>query len=124
MKARCKIACLKLFYCYLQEFSIHRKSKQGLLGRWTDSLQNLAAVYLAKGRPGDFDLTLQYAQALTDKLANIEKISHRVNKEQQGELKVHLSLYFSSTLHYCFVFCVVVFLFLTMGGDWLVSIFN
>ncbi|KAF4518509.1 hypothetical protein B566_EDAN009709 [Ephemera danica] len=68
------------------EFSIHRKSKQGLLGRWTDSLQNLAAVYLSKGRPPDFDQTLNYVQALSDKLANIEKISHRVNKEQQEHL--------------------------------------
>lgn len=68
----------------IQDFAIFRKSKQGLIGRWTDSIQNISGVYLAKGRPADFDKMLQYTQLLTDKLSSVDKISQRVNKEQQG----------------------------------------
>jgi len=73
-----------------QDFAIFRKTKQGLIGRWTDSIQNISGVYLAKGRPADFDQMLHYTQLLSDKLTSIEKISHRVNKEQQGWHLNHL----------------------------------
>ncbi|CAG2066428.1 unnamed protein product, partial [Timema podura] len=66
-----------------QEFSIHRKSRQGLLGRMSSSFNNLAAVYMIRQRAPEFEHVREYVTMLGEKLSSIDKISQRIHKERQ-----------------------------------------
>nr|CAD7572908.1 unnamed protein product [Timema californicum] len=68
------------------EFSIHRKSRQGLLGRMSSSLNNLAAVYMIRQRSPEFEHVREYVTMLGEKLSSIDKISQRIHKERQDYL--------------------------------------
>ncbi|KAK7872738.1 hypothetical protein R5R35_011873 [Gryllus longicercus] len=68
------------------EFAIHRKSRQGLLGRMSSSFHNLAAVYMMRQRPAEFDQVRDYVATLGDKLLSVEKVSQRIQKERQDYL--------------------------------------
>lgn len=78
------------------EFNIHRKSGQGILGRVTDSLQNLTTNYLVRQRSPEFDSVKDYANALGEKLTQLEKVGRRLHKERQayqGELNQFQQLF-------------------------------
>lgn len=68
------------------EFSIHRKSRQGLLGRMSSSFHNLAAVYMMRQRTPEFEQVREYVNTLGEKLNSIDKISQRIHKERQEYL--------------------------------------
>nr|CAD7456820.1 unnamed protein product [Timema tahoe] len=68
------------------EFSIHRKSRQGLLGRMSSSFNNLAAVYMIRQRTPEFEHVREYVTMLGEKLSSIDKISQRIHKERQDYL--------------------------------------
>ncbi|KAG8233463.1 hypothetical protein J437_LFUL013750 [Ladona fulva] len=75
------------------EFSIIRKSKRqdgtggGFLGRFSDSIHNLANVYLARDRaPPEFERVSEYVAGLGDKLANVDKVGARIHKERLEHL--------------------------------------
>nr|CAD7398034.1 unnamed protein product [Timema cristinae] len=68
------------------EFSIHRKSGRGLLGRMSSSLNNLAAVYMIRQRTPEFEHVREYVTMLGEKLSSIDKISQRIHKERQDYL--------------------------------------
>nr|CAD7599503.1 unnamed protein product [Timema genevievae] len=68
------------------EFSIHRKSRQGLLGRMSSSFNNLAAVYMIRQRAPEFEHVREYVTMLGEKLSSIDKISQRIHKERQDYL--------------------------------------
>ncbi|KAJ9593180.1 hypothetical protein L9F63_015277, partial [Diploptera punctata] len=68
------------------EFAIHRKSRQGLLGRVSSSFHNLAAVYMIRQRNLEFDQVREYVTCLGEKLINVDKISQRIYKEGQEYL--------------------------------------
>ncbi|XP_034256058.1 sorting nexin-30-like isoform X2 [Thrips palmi] len=78
------------------EFNIHRKSGQGILGRVTDSLQNLTTNYLVRQRSPEFDSVRDYANTLGEKLTQLEKVGRRLQKERQayqGELNQFQQLF-------------------------------
>jgi sorting nexin-7/30 len=68
------------------EFSIHRKSRQGLLGRMSTSFHNLAAVYMMRHRTQEFEQVREYVAALGEKLNSVDKISQHIHKERQDYL--------------------------------------
>ena len=68
----------------LQEFLIHRKSGPGILGRVTDSLQNLTTTYLVRQHSPEFDSVRDYASTFGEKLGQLEKVGRRIYKEHQG----------------------------------------
>ncbi|XP_066992719.1 sorting nexin-7 [Anabrus simplex] len=68
------------------EFAIHRKSRQGLLGRMSSSFHNLAAVYMMRHQSPEFDQVREYVTTLGEKLGSIDKISQRIQKERQEYL--------------------------------------
>lgn len=71
------------------EFLIHRKSGPGILGRVTDSLQNLTTTYMVRQGSTEFDSARDYINTLGEKLGQLEKFGRRLHKERlayQGEL--------------------------------------
>lgn len=68
----------------IQEFLTHRKNRGNVLGKMTDSLQNMASTYTIKQRPLEFEQIRDYCTALGEKLSTIDKINHRIHKERQG----------------------------------------
>ncbi|KAE8747661.1 hypothetical protein FOCC_FOCC005641 [Frankliniella occidentalis] len=71
------------------EFLIHRKNGPGILGRVTDSLQNLTTTYLVRQRSPEFDSVRDYVNTFGEKLNQMEKVGRRLHKERQayqGEL--------------------------------------
>ncbi|XP_047102420.1 sorting nexin-30-like isoform X3 [Schistocerca piceifrons] len=68
------------------EFSIHRKCRLSLLGRVSNSLQNLASVYMMHQKNSEFDRIRDYLTSLGEKLTNIDKIAQRIQKERQEYL--------------------------------------
>ncbi|XP_046388666.1 sorting nexin-7-like [Ischnura elegans] len=76
------------------EFSIIRKTKRqdgsgggGFLGRFSDSIHNIANVYLARERaPPEFERVSEYVASLGDKLANVDKVGARIHKERLEHL--------------------------------------
>ncbi|PSN51060.1 hypothetical protein C0J52_01520 [Blattella germanica] len=67
----------------VKEFAIHRKSRQGLLGRVSSSFHNLAAVYMMRQRTTEFEQIREYVSCLGEKLNSVDKISQRIQKEGQ-----------------------------------------
>lgn len=55
-----------------------------MLGKVTDSLQNIASTYTMKQRHLEFEQIRDYCTALGEKLSAIDKINHRIHKERQG----------------------------------------
>lgn len=55
-----------------------------MLGKVTDSLQNIASTYTMKQRHFEFEQIRDYCTALGEKLSAIDKINHRIHKERQG----------------------------------------
>jgi len=55
-----------------------------VLGKVTDSLQNIATTYTIKQRHLEFEQIRDYCIALGEKLSTIDKINHRIHKERQG----------------------------------------
>lgn len=53
----------------------------------TDSLQNIASTYTMKQRHFEFEQIRDYCTALSEKLATVDKINHRIHKERQGITK-------------------------------------
>ncbi|XP_012251856.2 sorting nexin-30-like isoform X2 [Athalia rosae] len=84
------LSCDKNLYIFLTakpaEFSIHRKTRNNVLVKMTDSLQNMASVYTMKQRHLELEQVRDYCVALVDKLLTIDKISHRIQKERQEYL--------------------------------------
>ncbi|XP_021925634.1 sorting nexin-7-like [Zootermopsis nevadensis] len=68
------------------EFSIHRKSRQGILGRMSTSFHNLAAVYMMRQRAQEFEQVREYVTTLGEKLSSVERVSQRIHKERQDYL--------------------------------------
>ncbi|XP_063229993.1 sorting nexin-7-like [Bacillus rossius redtenbacheri] len=68
------------------EFSIHRKSRQGLLGRVSSSFHSLASVYMIRQSSPEFEQVGEYVGMLGEKLACIDKIGQRIHKERQDHL--------------------------------------
>ena len=50
----------------------------------TDSLQNIASTSTIKQRHFEFEQIRDYCTALSEKLATVDKINHRIHKERQG----------------------------------------
>jgi sorting nexin-7/30 len=73
-----------------KEFSIHRKSHQGLLGRMSTSFHNLAAVYMMRQRTQEFEQVREYVTTLGEKLNSVDKVSQRLQKERQGMWRSNL----------------------------------
>jgi hypothetical protein len=71
-------------FLFWKEFSIHRKSRQGLLCRMSTSFHNLAAVYMMRHRTQEFEQVREYVAALGEKLNSVDKISQHIHKERQG----------------------------------------
>ncbi|PNF32711.1 Sorting nexin-7 [Cryptotermes secundus] len=68
------------------EFLIHRKSRQGFLGRMSTSFHNLAAVYMMRQRTQEFEQVREYVTSLGEKLNSVDRISQRIHKERQDYL--------------------------------------
>jgi hypothetical protein len=88
--------CIEIIHsCLWKEFSIHRKSRQGLLGRMSTSFHNLAAVYMMRQRTQEFEQVREYVAALGEKLNSVDKISQHIHKERQGAYVIlaHLTLF-------------------------------
>lgn len=51
----------------------------------SESLQNLASAYVAKGRTVEFDKMSEYLQKLGEKISTMEKIGQRIQKERIGK---------------------------------------
>ncbi|KAJ1522132.1 hypothetical protein ONE63_002443 [Megalurothrips usitatus] len=66
------------------EFLLHRKSGPGILGRMTDSLQNLTTTYMVRQHSPEFDSVRDYAITLGEKLGQFEKVGRRLFKERQA----------------------------------------
>lgn len=50
----------------------------------SESLQSIAASYIAKDRAPEFERINDYVDKLAEKLQRMEKIGQRVQKERQG----------------------------------------
>ncbi|PNF32709.1 hypothetical protein B7P43_G11595 [Cryptotermes secundus] len=70
----------------IPEFLIHRKSRQGFLGRMSTSFHNLAAVYMMRQRTQEFEQVREYVTSLGEKLNSVDRISQRIHKERQDYL--------------------------------------
>lgn len=70
----------------LKDFVIFKKSfsGNGLLVKMSESLQNLASSYVAKGRTAEFEKMGEYIQKLGEKITTMEKIGQRIQKERIG----------------------------------------
>lgn len=53
----------------------------------TDSLQNFASTYTMKQRRFEFEQIRNYCTDLSEKLATVDKINHRIHKKRQGITK-------------------------------------
>ncbi|KZC11407.1 PREDICTED: sorting nexin-30-like [Dufourea novaeangliae] len=89
------LSCDKNLYIFLTtkpaEFLIHRKNRANVLVKMTDSLQNIASTYTMKQHHFEFEQIRDYCTALSEKLATIDKINHRIHKERQDYLlELHL----------------------------------
>ncbi|XP_071874279.1 sorting nexin-30 isoform X2 [Bombus fervidus] len=84
------LSCDKNLYIFLTtkpaEFLIHRKNRGNVLVKMTDSLQNIASTYTMKQRHFEFEQIRDYCTALSEKLATVDKINHRIHKERQDYL--------------------------------------
>ncbi|TGZ55378.1 Sorting nexin-30 [Temnothorax longispinosus] len=84
------LSCDKNLYIFLttkpSEFLVHRKNRGNVLGKVTDSLQNIASTYTMKQRHLEFEQIRDYCTALGEKLSAIDKINHRIHKERQDYL--------------------------------------
>lgn len=69
----------------IKEFQSHKKQSTGLLGRVSDSLHNMSSSYMLKYRKPEFAAMQDYILAFGEKLANIERITQRIVKEQTGK---------------------------------------
>lgn len=78
-----KCFCYEI-HLYFQEFLIHRKSGTGILGRVTDSLQNLTTTYLVRQQSPEFDAVKEYVNTFGEKLGQLEKVGRRLYKERSG----------------------------------------
>ncbi len=65
---------------------MHRKNGPGILGRVTDSLQNLTTTYLVRQRSPEFDSVKDYVNTFGEKLNQMEKVGRRLQKERQGNI--------------------------------------
>ncbi|KAF3429178.1 hypothetical protein E2986_08524 [Frieseomelitta varia] len=84
------LSCDKNLYIFLTtkpaEFLIHRKNRGNVLVKMTDSLQNIASTSTIKQRHFEFEQIRDYCTALSEKLATVDKINHRIHKERQDYL--------------------------------------
>ncbi|XP_029052316.1 sorting nexin-30-like isoform X3 [Osmia bicornis bicornis] len=84
------LSCDKNLHIFLTskpaEFLIHRKNRGNVLVKMTDSLQNIASTYTMKQRHFEFEQIREYCTALSEKLATIDKINHRIQKDRQDYL--------------------------------------
>nr|XP_012135954.1 PREDICTED: sorting nexin-30-like isoform X2 [Megachile rotundata] len=84
------LSCDKNLHIFLTskpaEFLIHRKNRGNVLVKMTDSLQNIASTYTMKQRHFEFEQIREYCIALSEKLATIDKINHRIQKDRQDYL--------------------------------------
>ncbi|GAB6031665.1 hypothetical protein CHUAL_009422 [Chamberlinius hualienensis] len=64
------------------EFAAHKKEGAGFLGRMSNSFQNLAAAYMMRARPPEFDQLNDYLGQFGEKLGTLERINDRIIKEQ------------------------------------------
>lgn len=84
------LSCDKNFHIFLTtkpaEFLIYRKNRGNVLGKMTDSLQNIASTYTMKQHHLEFEQIRDYCTALSEKLSAIDKINHRIHKERQDYL--------------------------------------
>lgn len=85
--ARYILGCRMFILFLLKEFLIHRKNRANVLVKMTDSLQNMASTYTMKQRHYEFEQIRDYCIALSEKLATIDKINHRIHKERQGTIE-------------------------------------
>ncbi|OAD60077.1 Sorting nexin-30 [Eufriesea mexicana] len=80
------LSCDKNLFIFLAtkpaEFLIYRKNRGNVLVKMTDSLQNIASTYTMK-RHFEFEQIRDYCTALSEKLAIVDKINHRIHKERQ-----------------------------------------
>ncbi|XP_034941300.1 sorting nexin-30-like [Chelonus insularis] len=80
------LSCDKYLKAFLTaqpiEFATLRKNRNNIIGRVTDSLQNLASTYSIKQRNLEFERVKDYCNALIEKLAHIDKINNRIHKER------------------------------------------
>lgn len=88
----CRVIFTIYIYIYIcvfffQEFLVHRKNRGNVLGKMTDSLQNIASTYTMKQLHPEFEQVRDYCTALSEKLSAIDKINHRIYKERQGTLR-------------------------------------
>ncbi|KAK0166771.1 hypothetical protein PV327_004258 [Microctonus hyperodae] len=65
------------------EFTILRKNRSNVIGKMTDSLQNIASTYTIKQRNMEFESVKDYCNALSEKLSHIDRINCRIHKERQ-----------------------------------------
>jgi hypothetical protein len=50
----------------------------------SESLQNMASSYVAKGRTVEFEKMSEYVDKLSEKIRTMEKIGQRIQKERTG----------------------------------------
>jgi hypothetical protein len=69
------------------------------------SFHNLAAVYMMRQRTQEFEQVREYVAILGEKLNSVDKVSHRIHKERQGEHRNDLLLlsFFLSFFFFFFV---------------------
>ncbi|XP_046636019.1 sorting nexin-7-like isoform X2 [Daphnia pulicaria] len=87
------LSCDKKFEAFLidtpVEFSTFKKSFAGfgLFGKMSESLQNMASSYVAKGRTVEFEKMSEYVDKLSEKIRTMEKIGQRIQKERTAYLQ-------------------------------------
>ncbi|KAG1668788.1 Sorting nexin-30 [Nymphon striatum] len=65
------------------EFAAHRKQGTSLISRFSESFHNMAATYMMKDRSPEYEDMSVYINRLGEKIGVLERISQRIQKEQQ-----------------------------------------
>lgn len=69
----------------------------------SESLQNIASSYVVKSRTVEFEKMSEYVNKLSEKIATMEKIGNRVQKERLGYLN-NLNYFCNKILKLNFIF--------------------
>lgn len=83
----------------MQELTSHKKQGPGFLSRMGETVRAVAAsVRGVKNRPEEFNTIQEYVEAFSQKMSSLDRITHRIVKEEKGEFNM-ATLWFGSTLN-------------------------
>ncbi|XP_070562897.1 sorting nexin-30-like isoform X4 [Ptychodera flava] len=87
-----------------KELTAHKKQGPGIFSRMGDSVRNVAATYMLKGRSPEYTMMGEYVGTFSEKLGTINRVSERIIKENQeyinelGEYSPVFSLWSNSEI--------------------------